>query len=167
MKEVADVIERHHDHHRTPQDVDRLDASAHAFRIVCTYAGFKGSRRAIFPVASKSAAAMAGAAMAFAASDPPPYAPTSGRFSSTTLISGMSAILRIGYLLQSLVVIPLSSNVASSSSAWLIPITVPPSTCRFSCIGLTTMPGSTAMVAFSTLIAPVPGVTAISHTQAQ
>jgi hypothetical protein len=43
----------------------------------------------------------------------------------------------------------------------LTPMTVPPSTCRLSCTGLTTMPGSTATVTFSTLIAPVEGVTAI------
>ena len=42
-----------------------------------------------------------------------------------------------------------------------MPMTAPPSTCRFNCIGLTTMPGSTAIVYFSTAIAPVPGVTAI------
>jgi hypothetical protein len=35
-------------------------------------AGFNGRRRPVFPVASKRAAAMAGAASAFAASDPPP-----------------------------------------------------------------------------------------------
>ena len=48
-----------------------------------------------------------------------------------------------------------------------MPISAPPSTCRFSCSGLTTMPGSTAIVYFSTTIAPVLGVTAIWQTQAQ
>ncbi len=43
-----------------------------ALSSACTYSGFKGRRRAILPVASKSAAAIAGAARAFAASDPPP-----------------------------------------------------------------------------------------------
>src|SRR5215469_3471919 len=45
-----------------------------------------------------------------------------------------------------------------------MPIVAPPSTWRFSCAGLTTMPGSTATVYFSTTIAPVLGVTAISQT---
>ena len=51
---------------------------------------------------------------------------------------------------QSRLVTPLSSNVISSSSAWLSPIIAPPSICRFNCIGLMTMPGSTAIVYFST-----------------
>jgi hypothetical protein len=45
---------------------------AYTLSIACTYAGLSGSRRRIFPVASWSAAAMAGAASAFAASEPPP-----------------------------------------------------------------------------------------------
>jgi hypothetical protein len=39
---------------------------------------------------------MAGAASAFAASEPPPYVPTFGLFSSTTLISDMSDIVGMG-----------------------------------------------------------------------
>src|SRR5229473_2836053 len=38
-------------------------------------------------------------------------------------------------------------------------MTAPPSTCRFSCTGLITIPGSTAIVYFSTATLPVPGVT--------
>jgi hypothetical protein len=50
----------------------------------------------IFPVASWIAPAMAGVASAFAASEPPPKLPTFGLLSSTTLISGISAIFRMG-----------------------------------------------------------------------
>lgn len=46
--------------------------AAYVFKTSCTYAAFIGSRRIIFPVASCRAAAIAGAASAFAASDPPP-----------------------------------------------------------------------------------------------
>src|SRR5580765_7491703 len=46
-------------------------------------------------------------------------------------------------------------------------MTAPPSTFRFNCTGFTTMPGSTAIVYFSTTIAPVLGVTAIWQTHAQ
>jgi hypothetical protein len=50
-----------------------LDAlRAYALSKAWMKSGFNGRRRAVFPVASKRAAAMAGAASAFAASDPPP-----------------------------------------------------------------------------------------------
>ena len=44
----------------------------YVFNAACTYAAFSGRLRRILPVASCRAAAIAGAASAFAASDPPP-----------------------------------------------------------------------------------------------
>src|SRR5262245_12023031 len=76
-------------------------------------------------------------------------------------------MVRIGYERQSRLVTPLSSNVTSSYSAWLSPISAPPSIWRFNCSGLTTMPGSTAIVYLSTLTLPVLGTTETWHTQAQ
>jgi hypothetical protein len=58
----------------------------YSLSIACTYSGFSGSRRTIFPVASWSAAAMAGAARAFA-SEPPPYVPTFGFSKISSLMS--------------------------------------------------------------------------------
>ena len=46
--------------------------ASQVFKSACTYAGFIGSRRMTLPVASWRAAAIAGAASAFAASEPPP-----------------------------------------------------------------------------------------------
>ena len=50
----------------------RRSPRAYALSKAWMKAGFNGRRRAVFPVASKRAAAIAGAASAFAASDPPP-----------------------------------------------------------------------------------------------
>jgi len=68
----------------------------YAFKAVNKYAGFMGSLRIGFPVASWKVAAIAGAASAFAASEPPPSFPTLGFDISSTLSSGISAIVRIG-----------------------------------------------------------------------
>src|SRR5436190_21436832 len=59
-----------------------------------TYVGVSGSLRARTPVASNNAAARAGGTSAFAASEPPPN-PLSSREICTTLISGISPIVRI------------------------------------------------------------------------
>lgn len=48
----------------------RYQPYRHALSSVCTYAGFSGRRRAIFPVASNSAATIAEGAIAFADSEP-------------------------------------------------------------------------------------------------
>ena len=52
----------------------------------------------------------------------------SGRLTITTFIFGTSAIVRIGYERQSRLVTALSSNISSSTMAWLMPMMAPAST---------------------------------------
>src|SRR5258707_7196960 len=78
-----------------------------AFSISITLAGRSGILRIGFPVASNTADAMAEAASAFAASEPWPYWPTSGRCNMTILMSGTSAMVAIGYEDQLAVVMAL------------------------------------------------------------
>src|ERR1700722_9355156 len=85
----------------------------------------------------------------------------------TTLMSGTSAMVAMGYEDQLALVMALWLKFTSSCRAILIPMTAPPSTWRFNCSGLTTIPGSTTTVYFSTFTTPVAGVTDTSQAQAQ
>src|SRR5690348_14751624 len=84
-----------------------------------------------------------------------------------TLILGMSSMRRIGNVTQSRLVIAPLLNVTSSWRVSLTPMIVPPSAFRFICSGFTTMPGSTAVVTFSTRTLPVFGTTETCTAQAQ
>src|SRR6267143_3565782 len=137
-----------------------------ALSSVVTYAGVSGMRRAWTPVASKKAAATAGGPSALAASEPPPK-PLSSREIWTTLISGVSSIVRILWRVQLVLVTLLLSKVTSSLSASLRPMTTPLFMQRSSCRGLMILPQSTPMANLVTCTAPVDGVTAISAMPTQ
>src|SRR6266436_3816092 len=137
-----------------------------ALSSVVTYAGVSGMRRAWTPVASKKAAATAGGPSALAASEPPPK-PLSSREIWTTLISGVSSMVRILYRLQFVLVTFSLSKVTSSLSASLRPMTTPLFMQRSSCRGLMTLPGSTPIVNLVTWSVPVEGVTTTSAMPTQ
>src|SRR3984957_6426783 len=76
-------------------------------------------------------------------------------------------MVRIGYDLQFAAVMALSLKGTSSCRAMLSPIMAPPSTCRFNCSGLTTIPGSRTTVYLPNLTTPVVGTIVTSQAQAQ
>src|SRR5882762_6276832 len=107
-----------------------------------------------------------GGTTAFAASEPPPN-PLSSREIWTTLVSGVSSIVRILYRLQLVLVTFSLSKVTSSFSASLRPLTTPLFMQRSSCRGLMTLPGSTPIVNLVTWSVPVEGVTTTSAMPTQ
>src|SRR5262249_52729540 len=126
-----------------------------------TDAGVRGILRGITPVASKNAATMAIGAAELAAS-PPLLMPRSLRDVNTVLISGTSCMRGIRYLVQSVLVTRLESNVTSSNNASPRPMTAPPCSIDVRWRGFMTLPTSTPIVSCVTRTTPVLGTTSIS-----
>src|ERR1700724_597812 len=131
-----------------------------------TLSGENGTRRMRTPVASKMAFAMAAATGRIEGSPAPLGAISGWLISTTSMLSGVSVMSRIGYVIQSRLVTFLASNLTSSHKVRLTPWTMLPSIVCLSPSGLMIWPQSWATVNLRPQILPVARSISTSATMA-